>query len=347
MSILRFQSSYGYRTREGYAVASVTMKARRWSTWRQAMQRALYDEGGFYRATGAPATAFRTAAHVSPLWPKALLRFARQVDEALGSPPDFAVVDLGAGGGELLTALAAEAPARWSMVGVDVAPRPTSLPDRVGWQPTPSQAVTGLLLAVELLDVVPVDVVELTAVGLRLVEVSDDGEERLGPPPTVEDRAWLDRWWPLADIGDRAEIGRPRDTLWHGFTATITRGVALAVDYAVVPARDRSGTLTAYRHGRQQAPVPDGSCDLTAHVLFESLRDDGDVVVTQREALRTLGISASRPAYDGEPSAYLTALSRAGEAAELTDQHGLGGFSWLLHPVGIDPTSLSVPWPTA
>jgi hypothetical protein len=72
-------------------------------------------------------------------------------------------------------------------------------------------------------------------------------------------------------------------------------------------------------------------------VRFESLRDVRDVVATQREALQTLGISAPVPAYDGDPVAHLAALSRAGEAAELTDPSGLGSFSWLLHPVGIPP----------
>jgi SAM-dependent MidA family methyltransferase len=115
----------------------------------------------------------------------------------------------------------------------------------------------------------------------------------------------------------------------------VARGLAVAVDYAAVPSRDLAGTLTAYRGGRQLAPVPDGSCDLTAHVLFDSLRATGDVLLSQRKALQTLGISASRPVYDGAASAYLEALSRAGGAAELIDTHGLGGFTWLLHPAGI------------
>jgi SAM-dependent MidA family methyltransferase len=299
------------------------------------MDRALYGEGGFYRAAGAPASAFRTSAHASPLWAAALLRLATKVDEALGFPAEFAVVDVGAGGGELLAGLAAAAPDRWSLVGVDVAPRPAALPDRVRWQGEPPSSVTGLLLAVELLDVVPVDVVELTDDGPRLVEVDDAGEERLGSAPSAADRNWLDRWWPLAAVGDRAEVGVPRDELWRELTSSVNRGLAVAVDYGAVPRRDLAGTLTAYRGGRQQLPVPDGSCDLTAHVLFESLRDDGDVLITQREALQTLGISASRPAYDADASAYLDALSRSGEAAELTDPHGLGGFTWLCHPVKV------------
>jgi SAM-dependent MidA family methyltransferase len=300
------------------------------------MSRALYGDGGFYVTPGAPAAGFRTAAHASPLWASALHRLAARVEESLGFPADFIVVDIGAGGGELLAGLADIAPPRWSLLGVDVAPRPAALPERVGWQHMPPEQVTGLLLAVELLDVVPVDVVELTATGLRLVEVHTNGAERLGRPPGPEDVHWLRRWWSLANVGDRAEIGAPRDAVWRALTASLRCGLAVAVDYAVVPARDVSGTLTAYRGGRQVAPTPDGSCDITSHVLMESLQDDGDVMTIQRKALQSLGICGSPPTYGGDPAAHLEALSRAGEAAELIDPSGLGGFTWLLHPVGID-----------
>jgi SAM-dependent MidA family methyltransferase len=299
------------------------------------MDRALYGEAGFYVTAGAPATGFRTSAHASPLWATALLELATRVDAALGSPAEFDIVDVGAGGGELLAGLAAVAPPHWSLLGVDVAPRPVGLPERVSWLAALPESVTGLLLAVELLDVVPVDVVEQAEAGARLVEVAEDGQERLGPPPSPEDLGWLDRWWPLAEVGDRAEVGHPRDDSWRGLSTIVTRGLALAIDYAAVPARDVAGTLTAYRAGRQLAPVPDGSCDITAHVLMESLAEPGDVLLTQREALTALGISPARPAYGGEPMAYLRALSRAGEAAELTDRRGLGDFAWLLHPAGI------------
>ena len=71
--------------------------------------------------------------------------------------------------------------------------------------------VTGLLVANEWLDDVPLDVVELTPDGPRLVLVDADGASRLGPAPGPADRDWLARWWPLAATGDRAEVGRSRD----------------------------------------------------------------------------------------------------------------------------------------
>ena len=299
------------------------------------MNDALYGPAGFYRVTGAPGRHFRTAAHTGTVWAEAITRLVGLVDDALGRPDEFSVVEIGAGGGELLAGLATLAPARWSLLGVDVAPRPAELPARVHWQAEPPDAVGGVLIAVEWLDVVPVDVVERGDDDVRLVEVNSSGEERLGPVLAESDRDWLARWWPLPDVGDRAEVGRPRDEAWRDAVARMDRGVALAVDYAAVPSRDVAGTLTGYMEGRQVAPVPDGSMDLTAHVLFESLAADTEtVLLSQREALRRLGVEGRRPPYDGDAASYLSGLSRAGDEAELIDPSGLGGFTWLVQAIG-------------
>lgn len=307
-----------------------------WRPWRVAMADALYGADGFYRRPGAPAAHFRTAAHASPLWAAAWLRVAAHVAEHVR---DMAVVEIGAGGGELLAELARQAPQHWRLVGVDVCPRPERLPGRVEWSAERPESFDGLLIAVEWLDVVPLDVAELTETGLRLVEVRRDGDERLGRPVCGDDAAWVTRWWSPAEVGDRVEVGTSRDRAWREAVRGLGRGVAVAVDYAVDPLRDVAGTLTGYRAGRQVAPVPDGSCDLTAHVLMQSCAaavDGGHVdLMTQRDALRALGVDAARPAYDDDPRSYLAALQTTGEAAELLDPGGLGAFTWLVHAKGV------------
>jgi SAM-dependent MidA family methyltransferase len=309
--------------------------ARRHLPWRIAMTEALYGESGFYVQRDAPARHFRTSAHASPQWADAVRALATTVDDAMGQPSGFTLVDVGAGGGELLALLCDLVPHRWSLMGIDVAPRPPRLPDRVVWAATAPEMVSGLVLANEMLDVVPVDVVELTDLGPRLVEVTVTGDEQLDGPPDDEDAEWLRRWWQLESVGDRAEIGRSRDDVWRDVTAHLTRGVAVAIDYAAQPRRDVAGTLTGYCDGRQVVPVPDGTSDLTAHVLFESLVVAGDVLTNQREALHWLGLDATRPSYDDDPTSYLAALTATGEVAELTDPVGLGGHTWLVHPVGV------------
>lgn len=143
--------------------------------------------------------------------------------------------------------------------------------------------------------------------------------------------------------GARAEIGRPRDAAWARAVRTLRRGFAVTADYAHVrEARPPYGTLTGFRDGREVAPVPDGGCDITAHVALDACAaagGTGALLLTQRAALRSLGVDGSRPPLalaTTDPAAYLRALGGAGEAAELTDPGGLGAFHWLVQPVGAE-----------
>ena len=63
---------------------------------------------------------------------------------------------------------------------------------------------------------------------------------------------------------------------------------------------------------------------------------DRTLLLSQRDALRALGVDGRRPAYDGDPQRYLRALQRAGEAAELVDRSGLWAFTWLVQAKGVD-----------
>jgi SAM-dependent MidA family methyltransferase len=320
--------------------------------WRRATEEALYGPSGFYRRPEGPAGHFRTSVHASPLFARAVARLLCLVDEALGRPAELAFVDMGAGRGELVTgvlkSLPTEVAPRARGYAVERADRPTDLDHRIEWLAHPPAGVTGLLFANEWLDNVPVDVAEVDADGVaRLVLVREDGTESLGKPVTGAEAEWLDRWWPLAgDAGGpfpaeglRAEIGLPRDSAWADAVATLDRGLAVAVDYAhLAGARPPFGTLTGFREGRETAPVPDGSCDITAHVALDACALPGARLLSQREALRALGVSGERPSLalaSTDPTAYVRALAGAGEAAELTAQGGLGDFGWLLQPVGV------------
>ncbi|WP_420311450.1 SAM-dependent methyltransferase [Streptomyces sp. YS-B37] len=330
----------------------------RWRGWRTASQEALYGPEGFYRRPEGPAGHFRTSVHASALFAGAVARLLCRVDEALGSPAALDFVDLGAGRGELVTgvlaALPAEVAARVRAHGVELADRPAGLDPRVEWTAEPPKGITGLLFANEWLDNVPVEVAEVDPAGVpRLVLVREDGTERLGEPVSGAEAAWLARWWPQApEEGLRAEIGLPRDTAWASAVAAVDQGLAIAVDYAHTrDARPPFGTLTGFREGRETAPVPDGSCDITAHVALDACASatatapagalPGARLLTQRAALRALGVTGARPPLtlaSTDPTAYVRALASAGEAAELTAAGGLGDFGWLVQPVGIpDP----------
>ncbi len=290
------------------------------------MQTALYGPNGFYRRE-RPLSHFHTSAALAP-FADAVRTLAGRVDDLLDRPDPFDVVDLGAGGGELLGSLP-DVPPRWRLTAVEVEPDAGGAPLR--WMST-VPSVHGLLFANEWLDSVPLDVVSSG----RTLEVSDDGTERLGPPADKAALGWCRRWWP----DGRAEVGLTRDRAWVDASGRVERGLAVAVDYGHT-ADTRRATLTGYRNGRQVLPTPDGSCDLTAHVALDSAATaTGSIVMSQREALRILGLSGSVPGH--LPGTVLPEeLQRASEEAELLAPSGFGSFSWLLRPVGIaDPLRL-------
>ncbi|MDC0772799.1 SAM-dependent methyltransferase [Streptomyces sp. HD] len=332
-----------------------------WHGWRAAAECALYGPDGFYRRAEGPAGHFRTSVHASPLFAGAVARLLCRVDEALGRPAPLGFVDMAAGRGELVTrvlaALPTEVAARTRAYAVEIADRPETLDHRIEWLPHPPKGITGLLFANEWLDNVPVDIAEVDSTGVpRKVLVRQDGTERLGEPLSGAQAEWLARWWPLgraeaaggvegtptgalAVEGTRAEIGLPRDEAWAAAVATLDRGLAVAVDYAhTATTRPPFGTLTGFREGRETSPVPDGSCDITAHVALDACALPGAHLLPQREALHALGITGARPPLElasTRPAEYVRALATAGEAAELTATGGLGDFGWLMQPVGI------------
>jgi SAM-dependent MidA family methyltransferase len=293
-------------------------------SWRTAWEAALYGDDGFFR-TSRPADHFRTSAHVGT--------FAVAVAELARRTGAATVVDLGAGGGELLTALRALLPSDVELVGVELAPRPPSLPHDVAWTSDLPAHVEGLVIANEWLDNLPCVVVERDDDGdVREVLVDPStGEEALGD---VHGSPWLRRWWPLDAAGERAEDGTPRDAAWADVVARVD-GVAIAIDYGhLADDRPPFGTLRSYADGREVDVRPDGSRDVTAHVAVDAVAEAvGGRLVRQRDALAELGVDGSRPPIElarTDPSAYVRALSQAGEAAELTSRGGLGDFWWIV-----------------
>lgn len=275
--------------------------------FRQAWDVALYGPHGFYRHE-RPAAHFRTSVHASPLFAEAIARLAQAMEVSQ-------VTDIAAGEGELGRVLR---PLGLDVVDIEL---DDSLPAELD----------GLVIANEWLDNVPCEVVELDPAGSVRYLLAD---QTLGDVVEGKDLGWLEEWWPLAEPGDRAEVGLTRDEAWAGIVGRLTDGVAVAIDYGHVRAeRPPYGTLTGFRGGRECEVALDGSCDVTAHVALDSLAAAvSGQLTTQREALRALGLSAERPSQElarAEPLRYLAELSSAGEAAELLNPSGLGSFGWV------------------
>ncbi|MGH3365110.1 MAG: SAM-dependent methyltransferase, partial [Nocardioidaceae bacterium] len=300
--------------------------------WKKAWDAALYGPSGFFRRE-SPVAHFRTSVHASPLFARAVVALTRRA--GLDT-----LVDVGAGRGELL-AEAHRIDPTLTLLGVEVAPRPAELPEAVAWTSALPDSVEGLVVANEWLDNIPCHVVEVDGSGTPRVVHVDPATGRETHGAALTDRAvpagiaaWCERWWPLAgrEPGARAEVGTTRDEAWADVVRRVTRGVAVAVDYGhTAQTRPPYGTLRSYRDGQEVDVLPDGSRDVTAHVAVDAVAARvAGTVVRQREALRSLGVDGTRPELalaTSDPQGYVRALSRATEAAELTDETGLGGFS--------------------
>lgn len=293
---------------------------------RAAWEHALYGPAGFYR-TQRPRDHFRTSAQVGRTLAEAVLALARERDLPT-------VWDIGAGGGELAAALVTAEPAL-RVCCVELAPRPVALPGSVDWLHELPDSLSGVVVAAELLDNVPCDVVERDANGaVRFVEVDPStGAESLGGPVAPDVTRWLRDWWPLTAAGSRAEVGLAREELWASICDRTTAGICVAIDYGHLRAdRPVRGTLASYRLGRRTDVAYDGDHDITAHVAFDALQHRvGGTLARQRDVLRSLTPDRDSSAPPGaEPADRLRELASRGQTGETTRAAGLGSHWWLL-----------------
>ncbi len=308
--------------------------------WESAWQDALYGATGFYRRA-RPADHFVTSVQGIPHAGRILARAVAALATRHGLTD---VVDLGSGRGELLGHLARESP-RLGLHGVDVVARPADLPRAARWSTSPGggrlpdglrDLDRALVIAHEWLDDVPCPVAEHDGATWREVLVESSGREHRGEPLHGGPLAWAGRHGPPAPrVGDRLEIGAPRDRAYGQLCARVRRGLVVAVDYGH---RSRTGpphgTLTGYRGGRMCPPVPDGSCDITAHVCVDSL--GADEAISQRDLLGDLPVGSPAPPRElahRDPPAYLHALSEHSTWAQLRRPGGLGDFWWAMTAV--------------
>lgn len=317
------------------------------------MAKALYGPSGFYRVH-QPAEHFRTSVTATPVFSRAIARLLHAVDEALERPRSIDLVDVGAGSGELVAQVVDELdPAirrRLNVTAVEIRPAPPEVPNDVRWTDALPRQIKGLIVANEYLDNVPCDVVAHEAGQLRYVLVDESGDESLGHEIASDHGEWFRTWWPMTSDVSRAEIGDQRDQAWTSLINALDRGVALAIDYGHVYSERASsayaaGTLTGYRDGHQVVPIPDGSCDITAHVAIDACQEAGlqagaehTALMTQRDALDHLGTQGTVPDRSlatSDPVEYVRQLSEASSAAELRDPMSLGSFWWLLQSKGV------------
>jgi SAM-dependent MidA family methyltransferase len=212
----------------------------------------------------------------------------------------------------------------------------------------PDVPETGLVIANELLDALPVHRVIGRTAGLAELFVTwrgDRFEETGGPPstPALADRLAADRV-ELPD-GARAEICLEIDGWLAEASAGLARGAVIIIDYGH-PAAElygptrRDGTLMAYaQHGvHDDWSVAVGQQDLTAHVDFSAVeRAAGALGLTtlgltrQAEFLVGVGLDRLLETVRSDPGTTVEAwLSVRAAVQRMLDPRASGGFRVLI-----------------
>jgi SAM-dependent MidA family methyltransferase len=349
------------------------------------MEGALYGPDGFYTSGGGAGRRrdFLTSPEVGPLFGAVMARAIDSWWMELGRPDPFVVVEAGAGPGTLARAIVHARPAvlsamRYVLVdrspamrslqrehlpigppeelfGPSVADSDTDAPVAVAGRgpimcaladlPAPGAIDAGLVLANELLDNLPFEILERTGEGWATLHVSAGaaGIEQVlvAAPDALTARLPPEAW--DAPIGARVPLLTAAVAWLNVALGVARRGRVVAIDYGARTTSELAGRadmrwLRTYRgHERGHDPFDaPGSRDITTDVAVDQLAALRAPVAVrpQTEFLRAHGIDhlveegrAQWEAHAARPTlADITARSRATEAAALTDPAGLGGF---------------------
>lgn len=230
------------------------------------MDVALYHpEHGYYRKPRDPFGTegdFFTAEQMQPVFGILIAARIRQIFRAMGAPPDFTVVELGAGRREM-----ADAFAEWRYVPVDVGSG--QMPERF----------RGVVFSNEFFDALPVDAAVFREGEWRERRI-DCVEGRFvwvtGGPVSAEAEEYLRRCGPEPEEGRACEIGLEAVRWIERIARALRRGAVVTIDYGYTRAelvRFPAGTLMGYRRhtAREDVLEDPGERDITAHVNFTAL----------------------------------------------------------------------------
>ena len=297
--------SYNAAVREGLDDSSVSAALARligaaidrdggWIPFSRFMALALYAPGLGYYASGrtivgrgpASGSDFVTAPELSPLFGRAL---ARQLAQALDATSSDELWEFGAGSGALadeLLGTLGDRVGRYSIVEVSAPLRErqreatSAFGGRVRWLDALPESMTGVVVANEVLDAMPVDLIHFDGVAWRARGVARGQGASF---------AWADR---PGDARPPVEGGFPPGTTTElhaqaqAFVATLAdrleRGAVFLIDYGFPedeyyhPQRS-GGTLMCHRgHRADTDPLVDvGLKDITSHLDFTALAVTG------------------------------------------------------------------------
>jgi SAM-dependent MidA family methyltransferase len=362
-------------------------------TFADFMELVLYHpQEGYYTSRDAaigPQGDFVTSSHMGHDFGELLAGQFVELWQHLEQPSPFHLVEMGAGQGlvaaDVLTYLESHHPKCFASLNYLIIEKSDGLRQvqqrrlapwqgRVQWTTladTPDGSITGCVFSNELVDALPVHLVELTEAGLQEVYVTATNteaaqgpklQEALGPlsePRVAEYFSWvgIDFSMPYYPPGYRTEVHLVALDWMKTLATKLKRGYVVTIDYGY-PAeryygRARSqGTLQCYyQHAHHNDPYAHlGHQDITAHVNFTALERQGErcgltTVGTIQQAmfLMALGLGdrlndlAQIQATDTET--LNLAIQRRDTLHQLINPMGLGNFIVLVQAKNLDAVS--------
>lgn len=324
-----------------------------WIDFARYMHLALYSPGFGYYSGGArkfgSAGDFVTAPEISPLFGRSLARQALQVvQQTKGN-----ILELGAGSGKLCAQLMLDLqqlealPQQYLILEVSAHLRevqqqtllqqlPAELSSRVYWLDELPTTFTGLVLANEVLDALPVHIIktghELQELGVSCSDETFGWQARAIASGELQEKA--------AQLNLPAGYQTELSLAVHGLVASLSemlqQGVILLIDYGFprheyYHAQRSAGTLMChYRHYAHSDPfLYPGLQDITAHVDFTGVAEAGMAnglsllgFCSQAQFLINCGITELLQRYS--PSELMTYAAVAAQAQKLLSPAEMG-----------------------
>ena len=290
---------------------------------------------------------FYTSSDVHPIVGRAIAAQARQMDEVLGCPAPFTIVEMGAGKGLLARdCLAAihedqdDFASRVRYVLIERSPvmRELQCQNLVPWLSKPGlvtwvegldglglQTVTGLLFSNELIDAFPVHRIQVTTGRAEELYVDYRGGrfvDCLKPLSTTALAHYLQRLNTTWPEGYRAEVNLLAMDWMEQVARRMDRGFVMTIDYGHTaqdlygPER-RDGTFLCYfqQQTNEDPFIRVGEQDMTAHVDFSSLASVGETqglhvtgFTNQMSFLMGLGVEEMIEGLEPESPAFRAAI---------------------------------------
>ncbi|WP_240638927.1 SAM-dependent methyltransferase [Micromonospora ureilytica] len=147
---------------------------------------------------------------------------------------------------------------RIRFTAVEYAHRPENLPEEISWTAEIPTKITGVLLATEWLDNVPLDIAVHTEDGWRYVLVDPDtGAESIGEPVSPADLNWLTTWWPSPDTAPSTDRDPDPGQTWADATSQGESGFGAArpAQGSSLTARSRPGSPETPHGNHRRAEI--------------------------------------------------------------------------------------------